>query len=119
MKNRARAMQILRNKLFDMELQKQQEDIRSRRKDQVLCQKLKQCHHAGTHQSMAPQSYQGMARTGMDGDCVGRVHWMDMILYGKPLPPCHAEAACCTEAGPASFKQNRASPCIHACTAII
>lgn len=35
MKNRERAMQILRTKLFDMELQKQQAEIRERRKDQV------------------------------------------------------------------------------------
>ena len=40
MKNRAKAMQILRNKLFDLELQKQQEDIRSRRKDQVAARCL-------------------------------------------------------------------------------
>lgn len=60
MKNRARAMQILRNKLFDLELQKQQEDIRSRRKDQVLFQKIEQRIHAGTHQGMAFQSHQGM-----------------------------------------------------------
>lgn len=35
MKNRSRAMQILRSKLFDMELQKQQAEIRERRKGQV------------------------------------------------------------------------------------
>lgn len=38
MKNRERAMQILRTKLFDMELQKQQAEQRERRKDQVSFQ---------------------------------------------------------------------------------
>ena len=36
MKNRERAMQILKAKLFDIELQKQQAEIRERRQGQVL-----------------------------------------------------------------------------------
>lgn len=119
MKNRARAMQILRNKLFDMELQKQQEDIRSRRKHQVLFQKLEQRHDAGTQQGMAPQSHQGKSRTGRDSNCVGQ---LPRPLVGQDYVR-HAPVSChargCTEAGLASSKDNNASVCVHACAAII
>ncbi len=52
----------------------------------------------------------------MSASC--RIYWMDRILYGMPLSPAKHEAACCTEAGLASLKDNQPSPCVHACTAI-
>lgn len=36
LKNKTRAMEILKSKLFAMELEKRDEEIRARRKDQVL-----------------------------------------------------------------------------------